>query len=42
MYAFAQGATASIIILPNDLEKCIKVLSEKEFTTLSQEGLNNI
>ena len=42
MYAFAQGATASIIIRPNDLDKCIKVLAEKEFTTLTQEGLNNI
>ena len=42
MYAFAQGATASVIIRPNDLEKCIAVLSENKFKTLSQEGLNSI
>ena len=42
MYAFAQGATASVIIRPNNLDKCIEVLSEKKFTTLTQEGLNNI
>ena len=42
MYAFAQGATASIIIRPTNLEKCIEVLSEKQFTTLTQEGLNKI
>lgn len=42
MYAFAQGATASVIIRPNNLEKCISVLKEKEFTTLTQEGLNSI
>ena len=42
MYAFAQGSTASVIIRPNDLAKCIEVLGEKEFTTLTQEKLNNI
>ena len=42
MYAFAQGSTASVIIRPNDIEKCIKVLSDKNFTTLSQDGLNSI
>ena len=42
MYAFAQGSTASVIIRPNDLNKCIEVLSANKFTTLTQEGLNNI
>lgn len=42
MYAFAQGATASVIIRPNDLEKCIAVLSENKFKTLTQDGLNSI
>ncbi len=42
MYAFAQGSTASVIIRPNDLGKCMAVLSENKFKTLSQEGLNNI
>ena len=42
MYAFAQGATASVIISPNDLEKCIAVLSENKFKTLTQDGLNSI
>jgi hypothetical protein len=42
MYAFAQGSTASVIIRPNDLDKCIEVLSENQFKTLTQEGLNSI
>ena len=42
MYAFAQGSTASVIIRPNDLDKCIEVLSENKFKTLTQEGLNSI
>ena len=42
MYAVAQGATASVIIRPNDLEKCIAVLSENKFKTLTQDGLNSI
>ena len=42
MYAFAQGSTASVIIRPNDLNKCIEVWSANKFTTLTQEGLNNI
>lgn len=42
MYAFAQGSTASVIIRPNDLEKCMAVLSENQFKTLTQDGLNSI
>ena len=42
MYAFAQGSTASVIIRPNDLDKCVEVLSENKFKTLTQEGLNSI
>lgn len=29
MYAFAQSERADVIINPNDLEKCIRVLQEK-------------
>jgi hypothetical protein len=30
MYAFAQGSTASVIIRPNDLEKCVAELKKCE------------
>lgn len=32
MYSFANGQTANVIIRPNDMENCIRVLTEKRWT----------
>ena len=35
MYSFANGETANVIIRPNDMENCIRVLTEKKVDLLA-------
>lgn len=39
MYAFAQNDKAHIVIKPNDMERCLKVLKEHNCSILKQEEL---
>lgn len=39
MYSFANGETANVIIRPNDMEKCIKVLTDKKVELLAASEL---
>lgn len=39
MYSFANNATANVIIRPSDLDKCIKVLTEKKVDLLAASEL---
>ncbi len=39
MYSFANGDTANVIIRPNDLENCIRVLTEKKIDLLAASDL---
>lgn len=36
MYAFSEGDTANVVIRPNDIDKCVSVLSECRCTLISQ------
>ena len=36
MYAFSEGDTANVVIRPNDIDKCVSVLSECSCTLISQ------
>ena len=39
MYSFANGETANVIIRPNDMENCIRVLTEKKVDLLAASDL---
>ena len=39
MYSFANGQTANVIIRPNDMENCIRVLTEKKVDLLAASDL---
>lgn len=39
MYAFSQGDTANVIIRPDNLEKCVKVLQENKLELLAASDL---
>ena len=39
MYSFANGNTANVIIRPNDMENCIRVLTEKKVDLLAASDL---
>ena len=39
MYSFANGQTANVIIRPNDMENCIRVLTEKKIDLLAASDL---
>ncbi len=39
MYSFANGETANVIIRPNDMAKCIRVLTEKKVDLLAASDL---
>jgi hypothetical protein len=39
MYSFANNNSASVIIRPNDMEKCIKVLTDKKVDLLAASDL---
>ena len=39
MYSFANGQTANVIIRPNDMENCIRVLTEKKVDLLAARPL---
>ncbi|KAA6340683.1 hypothetical protein EZS27_011483, partial [termite gut metagenome] len=39
MYSFANSNSASVIIRPNDLDKCIKVLTDKKVDLLAASDL---
>ena len=39
MYSFANGDTANVIIRPNDMENCIRVLKEKQVELLAASDL---
>ena len=39
MYSFANGETANVIIRPNDMENCIRVLQEKKVELLAASDL---
>ena len=39
MYSFANGDTANVIIRPNDMENCIRVLTEKKVDLLAASEL---
>ena len=39
MYSFANGETANVIIRPNDMDKCIRVLTEKKVDLLAASEL---
>ena len=39
MYSFANGDTANVIIRPNDMENCIRVLTEKKIDLLAASDL---
>ena len=36
MYAFSEGETANVVIRPNDIDKCVSVLSECQCTLISE------
>mgnify|MGYP002516822028 CR=1 FL=1 len=36
MYAFSEGETANVVIRPNDIDKCVGVLSECQCTLISE------
>lgn len=35
MYSFANNSTANVVIRPNDMENCIRVLKEKKIDLLA-------
>ena len=39
MYSFANGETANVIIRPNDMDNCIRVLTEKKVDLLAASDL---
>lgn len=39
MYSFANGDTANVIIRPNDMENCIRVLTERKVDLLAASDL---
>ena len=39
MYSFANGDTANVIIRPNDMENCIRVLKDKQVELLAASDL---
>ena len=39
MYSFANGETANVIIRPNDMDNCIRVLTEKKVDLLAASEL---
>ena len=39
MYSFANGETANVIIRPNDMENCIRVLTERKIDLLAASDL---
>ena len=39
MYSFANGNTANVIIRPNDMENCIRVLTERKVDLLAANDL---
>ncbi len=39
MYSFANGDTANVIIRPNDMDNCIRVLKEKQVELLAASDL---
>jgi hypothetical protein len=39
MYSFANGDSANVIIRPNDLENCIRILTEKKVDLLAASDL---
>ncbi|MFA6809209.1 MAG: hypothetical protein WCR27_09490, partial [Eubacteriales bacterium] len=39
MYSFANGNTANVIIRPNDMENCIRVLTDKKVDLLAANEL---
>ncbi|MDR2968417.1 MAG: amino acid-binding protein [Tannerellaceae bacterium] len=39
MYAFSEGETANVIIRPDDLEKCIRVLQDNKLELLAADDL---
>jgi len=42
MYAFSQGETASVVIRPNDIQKCIDVLQKHKTELICSNQLYNI
>ena len=36
MYAFSEGETANVVIRPNDIDKCVSVLSECQCKSISE------
>lgn len=39
MYSFANGETANVVIRPNDMENCIRILQEKKVELLAANDL---
>ena len=42
MYSFAKNNSANVIIRPNDMENCIRVLTEKKVDLLAASDLYNL
>ena len=39
MYSFANGETANVIIRPNNMDECIRILTEKKVDLLAASDL---